>query len=130
MTHASARHASLAEINITPLIDVMLVLLIIFMVTAPVLARRIDLDINGDGKTPPATPQSLVVRADGSVRWDGVVLPADAIAEQMRVAARAVPPAVLRIEAETGVRFASVAPVLAEARASGIEGIDVALDAR
>jgi biopolymer transport protein ExbD len=127
MTHARQRHATMAEINITPLVDVMLVLLVIFMITAPVLARQIQLDLNGtppDGPPPPV--QSLEVQADGSVRWDGVLLPADAVAAQMRVAARG--EAGLRITAADGVRFEVVAPVLGEARAAGVAGIDVVTD--
>jgi biopolymer transport protein ExbD len=98
MTHATARHATLAEINITPLIDVLLVLAIIFLITAPVLARRIDLQLNGSPEGSLTTPpQWLEVQLDGSVRWDGVVLPPAAIGAQMRIAGRANAP--LRISA-------------------------------
>jgi biopolymer transport protein ExbD len=69
----SSRGSALAEINITPLVDVMLVLLVIFMVTAPMLTRSIDLSL------PQPTPERLVakplqlrldVAADGSYRLD------------------------------------------------------------
>ncbi|HET7843825.1 MAG TPA: biopolymer transporter ExbD [Xanthomonadales bacterium] len=131
MTHATARRDSLAEINITPLVDVMLVLLVIFMITAPVLAQRIDLDINGaPDKSPEVTTvQALEVQADGSVRWDGVLLPADAIAAQMRLAARD-DTVQLRVTAAQGTPYENVAPVLGEARAAGIDSIDLALGAR
>jgi biopolymer transport protein ExbD len=130
MTHATARHASLAEINITPLVDVMLVLLVIFMITAPVLAQRIDVEVNG---VPPVGPkpivQALEVQADGSVRWDGVLLPADAVPAQMQLAKRAAAPPQLRITAARGTAYTHVAPVLAEARNAGIDNLEVPLDA-
>ena len=129
MTHATARHATLAEINITPLIDVLLVLAIIFLITAPVLARRIELQVNGDGRSAIVTPPQLVeVQVDGSVRWDGVLLPTDAIAAQMRVAAREHAP--LRITAANGVVYDRMASVLAHANTAGVTAIDVPLDPR
>ena len=66
-----------ADINITPLVDVLLVLLIIFMVAAPTLTKAIDFDLPQDSKIipPPRDHIRLAIRADGSLTWNGVSQP-------------------------------------------------------
>lgn len=64
---AESQSRSFADINITPLVDVMLVLLIIFMVTAPVMTREIPLSLGG---RPPPTP--VAVQAPIELRIDGI----------------------------------------------------------
>jgi biopolymer transport protein ExbD len=66
-----------AEINITPLIDIMLVLLVIFMITAPQPHHDIKIDLpqpNPNVKPPenPPTPHTLFIQADGSMTWDNL----------------------------------------------------------
>lgn len=66
-----------AEINITPLIDIMLVLLVIFMITAPLVQHNIKIDLpqpNPNVKPPenPPTPKTLFIRADGTMTWDNL----------------------------------------------------------
>lgn len=130
MTHATARHASIAEINITPLIDVMLVLTIIFLMAATVVGR-VDLDIGrSDLESKDSVLQHVVVQADGSVRWEGTLIPADAVAEQMRFVARSNPRTILEIAATADARYEPVAAVFAEARAAGLENLGVAMDPR
>ncbi|HEU0277467.1 MAG TPA: biopolymer transporter ExbD [Rhodanobacteraceae bacterium] len=68
-----------ADINITPLIDVMLVLLVIFMITAPLVEHDIKIDLpqpNPNVKPPenPPTPHTLFIRADGSMSWDDLAI--------------------------------------------------------
>ncbi|MGN6512889.1 MAG: ExbD/TolR family protein [Lysobacteraceae bacterium] len=119
---------SVAEMNITPLVDVMLVLLVIFMVAAPVLTRRIPLDL--PQAAPPATatppaPGDLRIDAAGGVTWNGVPaslarLPSllDGIAQAD--AARA---PLLRIDANADADYGDVARVLALARNAGVRRI-------
>ena len=115
-----------AEINIIPLADVLLVLLIIFMVTAPVATRSLPLDLNAgiDGTPPPAEPIVLRVDAAGDVYRDGALVPAPALAGLLQAAARATatPPA-LRIDASDQADYESVAQVLAAARGAGLANI-------
>ncbi|HEX7324793.1 MAG TPA: biopolymer transporter ExbD [Rhodanobacteraceae bacterium] len=66
-----------ANINVTPLIDIMLVLVVIFMITAPVPHHDIKIDLpqpNPNQKPPenPPAPKTLSVQADGTMTWDGV----------------------------------------------------------
>ena len=75
-SQSSARqHAAIAGINITPLVDVMLVLLVIFMVTMPLRTDTLRLTLPGDVRQhapPPAEPVQLQVQADGSTLLDDV----------------------------------------------------------
>jgi biopolymer transport protein ExbD len=61
-----------SALNITPLIDVMLVLLIMLIVTIPSLTHKIPIDLpQGDPLTQPTLPSRLDIAADGSLSWDG-----------------------------------------------------------
>ena len=75
--------AAMAGINITPLVDVMLVLLVIFMVTMPIRSESIDLTLPGitpPRAIPPPEPVQLQVQADGSALLDGVRVELPALA--------------------------------------------------
>ncbi len=76
----------LAEINVTPLVDVMLVLLIVFMITAPLLATGMHVDLPEAKAAPvdPKEPVVITVRRDGAVYLGSDELPRDALAEAVR----------------------------------------------
>ena len=75
----------MADINVTPLVDVMLVLLIIFMVTAPILSYPIDIDLPQKSLTPPDQPREppepidLRIDAAGQVYWNDSPVPLSAL---------------------------------------------------
>src|SRR3546814_3192911 len=75
----------MADINVTPLVDVMLVLLIIFMVTAPILSYPIDIDLPQRSLTPPPEnknppePINLRIDASGQVFWNDSPAPLSAL---------------------------------------------------
>ena len=72
------RQAPLAEINVVPLVDVMLVLLVIFIVTAPLLTHSVKIDLPKASSSPNLTrPEHIQIgiRADGSLHWNGVPAP-------------------------------------------------------
>ncbi len=124
---AQARNGTISEMNITPLVDVMLVLLIIFMVATPMLSRTLTLDlpsVTPDPLPPPPTePIALQIRADGSLSWDGIPMPMLAIDAAMRTEAGREKPAVLQIEADPDAAYERVADVMARARRAGLERI-------
>ena len=123
-----ASHRSVAEINITPLVDVMLVLLVIFMVAAPVLTHRIPLDL--PQAAPPhatVTPTVVDLRIDaaGGVSWNGAASSLDALPAQLADLVRANPaqPPLLRVAPNADADYGTVARVLAMARNAGVERI-------
>jgi len=123
-THASAdRH--LAEINMVPLIDVMLVLLVIFIVTAPLLthAVKIDLPRASADATPPQSPVQLAIRDNGDLCWNGEPVDPERLEQRMRDAAQQTPPPELRIHADRLTHYERVAQAMAMASRLGLTRI-------
>ena len=119
---------AMAEINIIPLCDVLLVLLIIFMVTAPALSHQIDVDLpqaSPPRPEAPSEPIELRIEASGEVFWNGEAADAAALAERMRASARASGAAqpLLKIDASGDSDYQAVAKVLAMARNAGLDHI-------
>jgi biopolymer transport protein ExbD len=119
---------AIATINITPLVDVMLTVLVIFMLAAPTLLARIELNRRGgesvDEKTPPA--QELIVSADGSVMWDGVALRGAGLYAQLAHVARAERQPLLEIDGAPGLAYEPMAQFLAAAQDAGVTNIQLA----
>jgi biopolymer transport protein ExbD len=128
---AAPRSAAIAEINVTPLVDVMLVLLIIFMLATPLLERPLLLGI-GPADTPPPPPQpeplELTVNAQGAWLWQGEVLPAATVRGLLQLEASRSPQPVLRIAADGEASTQAVLGALAAAKAVGLD--QVALEPR
>lgn len=124
---ASVRDSALAEINITPLVDVMLVLLVIFMVTAPLVTRPLDASL--PQTTPPIgikPPQLLLeIADDGSYRLDGRLLGQNQLGERLQMAVAGDARTVLSVRATSNADYQRVVTALAEARNSGITQIGV-----
>ena len=115
------------DINTTPLIDVMLVLLIMLIVTIPVQTHAVKLDMP-QGKPPPAAVELEVVRLeidfDGTIYWNGTVLPDRATLESyLRAAARKAPQPEIHLAPNKLVKYAYVAMVLAESQRLGVTRI-------
>lgn len=126
--HDSRRssHAEMAQMNITPLVDVMLVLLVIFMLAAPVMTGQIGLRIPQpvDGPDRPTPPRvALMVDASGQYTLDGVAMGRAELPQALRELARNQPRAILEIAANADADYQSFAWMLAEAQRSGVRDI-------
>ena len=122
-----AESSAISNINVTPLVDVLLVLLIIFMITAPVVTHRTHIDLpslSGKSSVPLAEPIRLSIQADGSLYWNGTPIDEAQLATQLAVAGQRAEPPRLIVRAADGAAYQSVARVLAQAKAQGVAGID------
>ena len=122
---AQARDGVVAEMNITPLVDVMLVLLIIFMVAVPMLSKTLELDLPSVGGPPPPPRDTvtLQIAADGAMTWEGNAIPAFAIDAAMRAEAGRAEQPTLSIEADLDAPYQSVADAMARAKRNGLDRI-------
>ena len=111
------------EINTTPLVDVMLVLLVIFIITAPLLTHAVKIEL------PKASTQPLVEKpevihlaldANGQYFWNDIAIANDALKGKLDVASRAVPQPELQIRADKNTRYQALAGVMAIAQNAGI----------
>jgi biopolymer transport protein TolR len=116
----------MSEINVTPLVDVMLVLVVIFIITAPLLASTIRLDLpRADGTQPGDAPRFVTVVLDkaGQVFLnDKPVVPAQ-LADQLAAAARQNPETEIQLRADQGVPYGKVVEVMGVAHKAGLSRI-------
>jgi biopolymer transport protein ExbD len=124
---APASRTELAEINITPLVDVMLVLLVIFMVTAPMLSQPIDaiLPQRTDRQIDQQPPNDLVLNVGlgGLYTLDDRPVTLVALRTLLDDARVSDPKTVLQVEAVEGAEYQQLVDALAQAEASGIRNI-------
>ncbi len=114
----------MSEINVTPLVDVMLVLLIIFMVTMPIQSYPIDVDLPQNTQTPPVNPKEppepIELRIDGSgqVYWNDSPTPLPALQNLMAAEVQRDPTnqPTLEIDTSDDAEYEVLAKVLAAAK--------------
>jgi biopolymer transport protein ExbD len=113
----------MSEINVTPLVDVMLVLLVIFIITAPLLSYAIKLDLPNDpapaNEPAPATVK-LSIDAGGSIFWDGEAVTDAQLVERMGTAAKETTLPELHVRADKATRYERIAFVLSTAQQAGL----------
>lgn len=118
----------MASINVTPLVDVLLVLLIIFMITSPIVTHKTAMDLpqsSSKAVTDPLTPIHLVIHADGQMYWNDTPIDQSQLITQLALAGALTRQPALDIAAADGVDYDTVARVLANAKAQGIERINI-----
>jgi len=125
---SAPRDRTFADINITPLVDVMLVLLIIFMVAAPTFSRPVSFDLpHPNPFVKPVEPQKihLGIQGDGTITWNGSVQPFSALQALMVVEASRDPlhPPTLVINASGDADYGVVTRVLSLARDADLDRI-------
>ncbi|VWC22353.1 biopolymer transport protein ExbD/TolR [Burkholderia lata] len=123
--------APMAEINMTPLIDVMLVLLVIFIITAPLMTHAIRLDLpKVAASVARDTPQSVTLSIDdaGKLYWDDSPVALDALPARFRAAAAGGAPPELRLRASRATRYEVIAQVMGAAQAAGLTRIGFVTD--
>jgi biopolymer transport protein ExbD len=115
------------EINTTPLIDVMLVLLIMFIITLPVMTHAVKLDMPQSKNVPPppvvVEPIQLEVDWDGTLIWNGTPVQLSALEGYFRVEAAKNPQPEVHVRPNRRANYDTVAKVLALAQRNGMQRI-------
>lgn len=131
MSFSSGNRRALAEINITPLVDVMLVLLIVFMVAAPLIQTGVQVDLP-QAKTPPVESSEkklvLTVTKDKRILLADVEIAFDELEEKLRTNARVQEEKELYLHADRSLNYGVVIEVMALAKSAGVESLGMITD--
>jgi len=121
----------MAEINVVPLVDVMLVLLVIFIITAPLLTHSVKIDLPKASSTPHITRPDHIefgIRENGDLFWNGMPVTRQELGERFAVEAKKEPQPELHIRADRLAHYESVAQVMSVAAKSGLVRIGFMTD--
>ncbi|MFZ2404642.1 MAG: biopolymer transporter ExbD [Methylobacter sp.] len=114
----------MAEINTTPMVDVMLVLLVIFIITAPLLTHAIKIDLPQAGnQANPEKPDTvtLSINAEGKLFWNDAPFEEAELASRLATAAQKKPQPELHLRADKKTNYQQLATVMSSAQKAGIE---------
>jgi len=131
MTFDEQDEDSIAQINITPLVDVMLVLLVIFMVTAPMMQQGIGVELPKVAATPlnnESEPLTVVVSRDGSVQFNNTPLQIEELNRKLSATVQAQPDCKVALRADKNVPYGKLAEVMAAIRDAGVKKIGMVTD--
>lgn len=120
---SGSHSAPMSEINTTPLVDVMLVLLVIFIITAPLLTHAVKIELPQTSSQPiPEKPEVISVSIDaaGKMYWNDVPMVQGELKGKLQQIASQQPQPELNIRADKETRYQILAEVMADAQNSGI----------
>lgn len=129
--HHSA--APLAEINTTPLVDVMLVLFVIFLVTAPLLTHTVPLNLPKEqvsAQEPPPDRQTLSVDAGGRYFWNNEPIELTELESRFQRLATHAPESSVDLRVDEQVAYARISAIMAAAQRAGLSQLGFVLEAR
>lgn len=121
----------MGEINTTPLVDVMLVLLIIFMVTAPLFTHAVKIDLpKAQSQLNPEKPDAiaLAIDANGAVFWNNQPVDDGELPARFATAAASEPQPELHLRADRDTRYQKLASVMSAAQNAGLRKIGFVTD--
>jgi biopolymer transport protein TolR len=130
---ARRKYSPMAEINVTPMVDVMLVLLVIFMVTAPLLTVGVPVDLpktkaaamNNDDK-----PLVVSVKKDGTIFLQDTQIDMDSLGPRLAAITANKPDTTVYVRADKDINYGVFAEVLAELQSNGITKIGLVNDSK
>jgi len=125
--------APMSDINVTPMVDVMLVLLVIFIITAPLFTHAIKLDLPSAQSAPaPEKPEtiSLSINAEGTIYWNKDRIDQKELDARLAATAQKQPQPELQLRADKSTRYETIAQVMGAAQANGMTKLSFVTDAK
>ncbi|AVP99196.1 biopolymer transporter ExbD [Ahniella affigens] len=120
----------MAEINVTPLVDVMLVLLIIFMITTPLMTDKVKIELPDKSmlEKPKEEPAriALAVKSNGELYFNDQPVMRQTLEQQLRIEARREPQPLLEIRADRTTEYRVLSDIMGIAKTSGMKKIGFA----
>ena len=119
----------MAEINVTPLVDVMLVLLIIFMITTPLMSHKVQVKLpeanleRKDDKAPPVPPITVAVQEDGSLFWNDEPITKNVLESRLSSEAQKTPQPQVNVRGDRTTKYRIVNEVVKTAQAQGMRKV-------
>jgi biopolymer transport protein TolR len=110
-----SRYRPMSDINVTPLVDVMLVLLVVFMVTAPLLTVGVPVDLPQTQAPPinePKEPTVVTVNKDGDIFVQDTAVPEDSLVAKLQAVTNSNPDAVLYVRGDKDINYGKVLEVM------------------
>ncbi len=128
-----AGHQPMSDINVTPLVDVMLVLLVIFILATPLMASRLALNLPkaaapATAPAEPAVAVKIALDAQGQLYWDEQVIDPASLPQRLQQAAQRDPATEVQLRADTAVPYGRVVQIIAQAQQAGLSRIGFVAD--
>jgi biopolymer transport protein ExbD len=124
-TGSNTEGEPMMDINMTPLIDVMLVLLIMFIITIPIQTHAVKLDLPQDSQAPPPpiepTKNKVVITAGGQILWNGAPVNQEQLRQYLELSQQMSPIPELHLQPEPEARYELVDEVLATTKRAHVE---------
>jgi biopolymer transport protein ExbD len=121
----------MAEINVIPLVDIMLVLLVIFIITAPLLTHAVKIDLPRASSTPNeirADNIQFAIDKDGQMFWDGEPIDRTQMLQRFAAAGQRSPTPELHLRVDRAARYETLADAMSEAGKAGIDKLGFVTD--
>ncbi|ACA11064.1 ExbD/TolR family protein [Xylella fastidiosa] len=119
----------MADINVTPLVDVMLVLLIIFIITAPLMSHKVKVElpqanlVNKNNEEKRSNPITLAVKEDGSLYWNDIQISESELEQRFSLAAQQTPQPPLNLRGDRTTKMSKISKIIKLAQGQGIMDI-------
>ncbi|HVH78663.1 MAG TPA: protein TolR [Stellaceae bacterium] len=129
---AGARYRPMSDINVTPLVDVMLVLLVVFMVTAPLLTVGVPVDLPQTQAPPisePKEPTVITVNKEGQIYIQDTTIPMDGLVPKLQAITNSNPDAVLYVRGDKDINYGKVLEVMSLISNAGFHKVSLVAEA-
>jgi biopolymer transport protein TolR len=129
---AASRYRPMSDINVTPLVDVMLVLLVVFMVTAPLLTVGVPVDLPQTAAPPinePKEPTVITVNKEGEIFIQDSSVPIDSLVAKLQAITGSNPDAVLYVRGDKDINYGKVLEVMSLISNAGFHKVSLVAEA-